>query len=360
MKKSILDEISIEDFRKQQKLQPFRIKQIYHEIFKNSVINFDDMTTLSKELREDLKNDFEIISLKSDKVFDSKDSCKMSFITKDNHTIESVLMYHFHEWDNKKKKLNRITICLSSQIWCAMWCSFCVTGKLWFKRNLEYTEIIEQILFANNFIKNKFGKKEDWTWRKIRNVVFMWMWEPLLNYDNIKKAVNIMLDQKIWFSLSRRHITISTCGIIPWIKKLIQDKMDVKLAISLHAPNQELRESLMPIAKTYKLDELMETIDEYVANTDNRIFYEYIMIDWITDTPLLAQQLAQLLRTRLAHVNLIAYNQNPAIDMKESLQKNISEFKRILEQKKITVTVRDSLWRDVKGACWQLGYENIL
>lgn len=186
------------------------------------------------------------------------------------------------------------------------------------------------------------------------------MGEPLLNYDNVKKAIEIMLRQEAGFSLSRRHITISTAGIVPWIKQLVKDEIPVKLAISLHAPNQELRDRLMPIAKAYPLDELNRAISEYVNATDNRIFYEYIMIKDVTDKPELAKQLAAFLKKKLAHVNLIPYNTNPAIDYVESDNASIQKFKKILEDEWITVTVRDSLWRKMKGACGQLGYEKLM
>jgi len=182
----------------------------------------------------------------------------------------------------------------------------------------------------------------------------MGMGEPLINYQNVKKSIEIMIAQAGGFSLGKRHITISTAGIIPGIEQLIKDDIPVKLAISLHAPNQKLREELMPIAKVYTLDKLMKTIDDYVKVSDNRIFYEYIMIKNKTDKPELATQLADLLHGRLAHVNLIPYNMNPAIKLEESDERTIRAFKDILEKKGITVTIRDSLGRDLKSACGQL------
>jgi 23S rRNA (adenine2503-C2)-methyltransferase len=159
----------------------------------------------------------------------------------------------------------------------------------------------------------------------------MGMGEPLLNYENVAKSIEIMLAQDR-LSLGKRHITISTAGIILGIKRLIEDGIDVKLAISLHAPNQELRNRIMPVAKAYPLEPLMEAIEEYVAATDNRIFYEYIMIKGITDTPELAHQLVDLLRGKLAHLNLIPYNANPVIDFLESEKGSIQLFKAILEK----------------------------
>lgn len=188
----------------------------------------------------------------------------------------------------------------------------------------------------------------------------MGMGEPLLNYDAMKTAITVMTDQQaLW--LSKRHITISTSGVVSAMKKLIEDKIDVMLALSLHAPNQALREQLIPmIAKRRPLDELMETVDAYVAETGKRIFYEYIMIKDSTDTQDIAHQLWKLLATRNAHVNLIPYNENPAMpDLVTSDFNTILVFKRIVEGYGVTCTVRDTLWRDVKGACGQLGYEKV-
>jgi len=367
MSKPILfDQVAINDYAKKNKIQPFRVKQIFYEIFKNQNIKLDEITTLSKDLRSDLEKHFDILSLEINEILEDSQTTKIWFKTHDGHIIEAVIIYHRSKYPKPLTKdywlltnLNRITLCISSQIGCPLNCLFCVTGKMWIKRNLTRDEIISQILVANNIVKNKFWKKEDWTLRAVRNVVFMWMWEPLLNYDEVKKSIEIMLAQDR-LSLSRRHVTISTAGIIDGIKKLIKDKIEVKLAISLHCADQEIREKLMPIAKTQKLNDLMKVIDEYVKATDNRIFYEYIMIKDITDKPELANKLANLLKNRLAHVNLIAYNKNPMINLQESSIKTIREFQDILEKKWITVTIRDSMWRSVKSSCWQLGYEAVV
>ncbi len=363
IKTSILDAGKLQAFAKERKLQPFRIKQIYQEIFNNQNIDFSQMTTLSKDLREDLDKHFSVVTLKVDKLLEDKTTTKIWFQTHDGYMIEAVIIFHRQDEKynkNDEEKLNRITLCISSQVGCPMGCLFCVTGKLGFKRNLTRDEMVSQILFANNYIKQKFGKQEDGSLYSVRNVVFMGMGEPLLNYDNVKKAIEIMLRQEAGFSLSRRHITISTAWIIPWIKQLVKDEIPVKLAISLHAPNQTLRDKLMPIAKAYPLDELNKALSEYVNASDNRIFYEYIMIKNVTDKPELAHQLVALLRKKLAHVNLIPYNKNPAIDLVESDAASIQAFKKILEDGGLTVTVRDSLWRKMKWACGQLGYEKLI
>lgn len=360
-KPALFNEGKLNQRVKEHKLQPFKLKQIFHEIYKNQHTEREEMTTLSKELRTQLQSDFDLLAIELVEIVEATDTTKFAFKTRDGNLIEAILMYHRQDEkyvQNGKTKLNRITLCISSQVGCAMKCLFCVTGKLGFKRDLTREEMISQVLFANSYIKKRFWKKEDWTNRAVRNVVFMGMGEPLLNYGNTRKALEIMLKQDR-LSLWRRHITISTCGIIPGIEKLIEDEVDVKLAISLHAPNQDLRNQIMPIGKAYPLDDLMKTIDRYVKATDNRIFYEYIMIRNLTDKSELAHQLIKLLKNRLAHINLIPYNENPAIDLKESNKADIQKFKQILEEGGITVTVRDSMGREAKGACGQLGYEKV-
>lgn len=186
----------------------------------------------------------------------------------------------------------------------------------------------------------------------------MWMGEPLLNYDNVKMAVEIMFRQDR-FSLSRRHVTISTVWVISWIKKLIDDKLECMLAVSLHAPTQELREQIIPNAKVTKLDDLMDVLKKYERITWNRLFYEYIMISWLTDWDENANKLVYLLKWQNCHINLIPYNENPVMKFKESSIKQINHFKEILEKWGLTVTIRDSLWREAKWACGQLWYEKL-
>lgn len=380
MSRLLLDTASVLPYFKEHNIPSFRIKQLEQAIYKESIINIDEITTFSKELREQLVRDgFWLNTLVPEKIIDGKETTKFLFKLPDGNMIETVLMYHRHQKDDTEHSqrkilrswtdadispethtLNRITVCISSQVGCAVGCIFCVTGKLGFKKNLDRTEMLMQITYANNFIKSKFGKKEDGTRQRVRNVVFMGMGEPLLNYDNMKHAIEVMLDQNT-LNLSKRHITISTSGVASAIKKLVEDNIDVRLALSLHAPNQALREELIPmIAKRRPLDELMQTIDAYTDALDNRVFYEYIMIKDKTDTPEIAHQLWKLLRPRNAHVNLIPYNENPAMpELITSDYDVILAFKKIVEWYDVTVTVRDTLGREVKGACGQLGYEKV-
>lgn len=365
-------------YLQEHRIPSFRWKQIQHAIFRESITSIDEMSTLPKELREQLVADgFCVSTLTVQEIVDGPESTKFLFSLPDGNVIETVVMYHRHQtWAGKQRKilrswtgakispethtLNRITICISSQVWCAVWCIFCVTGKLWFKKNLHWTEMIMQLLLVNAHIKERFGKKEDGTRHRLRNVVFMGMWEPLLNYQHMKDSIDVMLDQQA-FGLSKRHITISTSGVASAIQQLVDDQVDVRLALSLHAPEQKLREELIPmIAKRRPIDELMRTIDAYTHATNNRVFYEYIMIQDKTDTPDIAHQLGKLLQSRNAHVNLIPYNENPAMPTLTTSDFDvILAFKKIVASYGVTVTVRDTLGRDVKWACGQLGYEKV-
>lgn len=356
--KSIFDTDSLTAFLKEHKILSFRAKQIYTDIFQHSILEFDQMITLPKEVRSMLSDYFYIIPFELDSIHEGTDSTKIWFKLEDGSIIESVIMYHYHDFPHRH--LNRVTLCISSQVWCPVWCIFCVTGKLGFGKNLWYDVMVGQILWVNNYLKTKLGKKEDGTTRKVRNIVFMGMGEPLLNYDNMKTTIQYALWQNyLW--LSKRHVTISTSGIIPGILKLIDDDIDCKLALSLHAPNQSLREKLIPtISKAYTLNKLMDAIDKYTDHTNNRVFYEYIMIDGMTDWLDTAEELVDLLKDRNAHVNLIPYNPNPAMpDLKESSSVQIAAFRDILERGWLTVTTRDNHGRKIKWACGQLWYEKI-
>jgi len=359
---SIFDTQKLEMFRKKHKLDPYRVRQVFLEIFKHSIIDFEQITTLSKSLREEFKRDFRINTLQVDDIVEWHDTTKFLFRTDDNKTVEAVLMYHY----NKKQKhdpttattpashINRITLCISTQIWCSVWCIFCVTGKLWLTRNLRMDEMMSQIIFCNNYISNKLGKKEDDTRRKIRNIVYMWMWEPFLNYDNVMATIPYVSEPK-YLGLSNKRITISTSGITDAIYKFAKDNPPAALAFSLHAPNQWLREKLVPFAKTFHLDDLMNALDYYTKQTGNEVFYEYVLIKGNNDSDELANETWKLLRCRKAHLNLIAYNQNPVMKLEEPSRNRIMKFKDIVESYSVMVTVRGNMWRKSKGACGQLG-----
>ena len=357
----ILNPQVLEKLRIDHKLQPYRIRQLEQEIFHNAHISFDEMTTLSKELRQSLSDSHEVIPLKVDRIDECKETSKFLFETDDGNIVETVLMYHFRtDKETGEEKLNRMTLCISSQVGCSVGCIFCVTGKMWLKKNLDRTEILGQVLYVNNYIKNRFGRREDGTLFKVRNIVFMGMGEPMMNYSNVKKVCHYLTEPS-YLSLSQRRVTVSTSGVIPSMEKFIDDKLPVSLAFSLHAPNQELREKLVPtIGKFYTIEKLMKTLDRYTHETGNEVMYEYVMIKDTNDLDEHAHQTGALLKNRKAHLNLIPYNENPAIDLAESDEKQIRKFQKIVMNYGVPVTVRANMGREKKSACGQLWYEKVL
>lgn len=338
---SIHNEEKLLELFKENNIKQFRYAQIENAIYKNNIDNFDDIQTIPKDLRELLKTNCYFYSLKITKTLESgdKQTTKFALKTFDWKEMEAVIMRH-KSW--------RVTLCVSCQVGCPMACTFCATGKLWLIRNLDFSEIIEQIMIANKHLIPEQTK--------IRNIVFMWMWEPLLNYKNIKKTITTFINQKK-INLSSRRVTISTCWIVPWIKLLSQDFPQVSLAISLHAPTDKARLSIMPVNHTYNLKDLMIALDEYVAKTNKRIFYEYIMISWVTDKIEYAKILAKLLEWRLAHVNFIPYNpwEWSSSDWMQPTSRLIIEmFQKTLKKYWVQSTVRHTMWDDIAAACWQL------
>lgn len=322
-------------------IKPFRYSQIENAIYKNFLTDFNLIETIPKDLRKILWENCFYSSLEIDSIKTSSNgqTTKILFKTSNKEYIESVIMRHL---------TGRVTLCVSCQVWCPMACSFCATGKLWLKRNLETYEIIDQIMFVAKLICDE--------WNVLRNVVYMWMWEPFLNYENVAESiVNITTQKKL--NLANRRITVSTCWIIPWIEKFTCDFPQTSLAISLHAPNDEIRSKIMPVNKNYPLKDLIKSLDEYVKITNKRIFYEYIMINGVNDDIKLAHELWKLLEWRLAHVNFIPYNSSEWIgwDGFTSTPRFIIEkFQKILIHYWVVSTIRTTLWDDIDAACWQL------
>ena len=299
------------------------------------------MTTLSKNVRELLKENcfFDSLTLDQEISSDNEQTTKMLWKTSTWEFIESVIMRHL-SW--------RVTLCVSCQAGCPMACSFCATWKLGLQKNLTAYEIIEQIFYAAKMINSE--------WARLRNIVFMWMWEPFLNYNVVKEVIQFASHQKK-FDLWNRRITVSTCWIVPWIIKFTEDFPQTSLAVSLHAPNDEIRKKIMPVDHTWPLEKLMEALDAYTKKTNKRIFYEYIMINWVNDHIKLAHELWKLLEWRLAHVNFIPYNpwEWTASDWFSPTPRFIIEkFQSILKHYWIPSTIRATMWDDIDAACWQL------
>jgi 23S rRNA (adenine2503-C2)-methyltransferase len=312
----------------------FKANQIFDWIHNKTVESFDDMTNLSQKTKAALKNEYEftkaIIELKLESKLD--ETKKYVIKLDDSNIIESVyLKYKFGN-----------TACISSQVGCKMGCHFCASTKNGFIRNLTAAEMLKQIYLIQNDINEK-----------ISNVVIMGSGEPLENFDNIVRFLNIINDER-GQNISMRKITLSTSGIVPNIYKLADENIPITLAISLHASTQEKREQIMPIARKYKLPEILKACDYYVKTTGRRLTFEYIMIKGFNDSREDAENLSRLLKNKLANVNLIPCNYVKEANIEPSEDLDIIKFKKILTDNGINATVRRELGSDINAACGQL------
>ena len=319
------------------KLPNFRVEQIEYGIFKEYISRYSEITTLPKNLREELQEKFPLQTFTLIEAHKTDEITKLLFKTYDGHFVESVIIFHND---------SRRTLCVSSQIFCAVGCTFCATGATSFKRSLNLQEMIEQLLFAQRYLKENFDEK-------ITNIVFMGMGEPLLNFTVVKKALEIYNDKK-FFSIGARHITLSTSGVLPKLKEFITMPQQFRLAISLHAANNTLRDKIMPINKRYPLDELMKVCDEYTALKNKRISYEYVLINGINDSIECAKELVELLQHRLAHINLLMYNEHEFSTFTRPQYDVVMKFYNYLKDKGMEVSLRKSMGKDSKSACGQL------
>ncbi len=329
----------LKDFFAEEGHPPFRADQLLREVCKRGVADYDEMTNLPVSLREICKEKLPILSIEEKEVSLTPDGSVRKVLfrcKKDGKRIEAVLM-RFED--------GRRTVCVSSQVGCAMGCKFCATGKMGFKRNLTYEEIVDQVLFFVLDLKD-YGEE-------ITNVVFMGMGEPFNNYEKVMRAVRALNDPR-GLGLGARNMTLSTAGVVPGILKLADEGLQVNLAVSLHAPEQKLRERLMPIAKKYPIEELVDAVAQYTQKTHRRVSYEYVMLAGVNDDVALAHELGKLCKGQLVHVNLIPYNFTKGTRFKRSHQESIDEFKKILETYRVPVTVRVSLGQNVDAACGQL------
>jgi len=317
-----------------EKEPPYRKKQVKQALFGDLISNWSEATALPLPLRHKL-NEKSPLKIKA-QTLTSKDGKVVKALINLNNGLktEAVLMQH---------KDRRNTVCVSSQIGCPLNCSFCATGKMGFKRNLNSFEIIEQILFFARYLK-KLRKR-------ITNIVFMGMGEPFLNYEKVIKAIKVLNDKE-GFNLGARHFSISTVGIEEGIERLAKEKLQINLAISLHAPDNELRTKLMPINKKYPLEDIFRAADHYVKETKRRVMFEYIMIRGVNDSDECAQKLAKLMKRPLCFLNLISYN--PTGVFQPSSPQRIKKFKEILEKAGIPVTQRYRFGREIEAACGQL------
>ena len=310
----------------------FKATQIYNWLYKKKAKSFDEMTDLKKDFINTLKEKFIIGSIKIDKKEEDKDVNKYLFKLHDGEYIEAVLMHHDYG----------LSICVSSEIGCNMGCKFCESGRRKKVRNLEPGEIVEQILLVEDDVK-----------QRISHVVVMGIGEPFDNYDNIIKFIKIINDTK-GLEIGIRHITVSTCGLVFEIDSFARDAGGANLAISLHAANDELRSSLMPINKVYKINDIMNAVKRYIDKTGRRVTFEYIMLDSVNDSLEDAEDLSKLLKGMNCYVNLIPYNETENIGYKRSNMFKIMKFYDILKKNNINVTIRREFGSKIRAACGQL------
>ena len=332
--KSIYDltKEDLEEFLLQLNEKKYHATQIFDWLYVKRVNSFSKMTNLSKDLIKKLEDNFDILQMEIIKKQSDKDVSKFLFKLSDGNHIEAVLMNH--DYGN--------SLCVSSQVGCNMGCKFCESGRLKKVRNLHTSEMVLQILMIEREIKTR-----------VSHVVVMGIGEPFDNFDNLVNFIAIINYQK-GINLGSRHITVSTCGIVPKIYEFSKLPYQVNLAISLHAPTNEIRNKIMPINKVYNLDELIKAIKDYLKVSSRRVTFEYIMLDGVNDSNDSAKKLANLIRGMNAYVNLIPYNETENISFKRTEKKKILEFYDILKKEKINVTIRREFGGNIDAACGQL------
>ena len=308
----------------------FKATQVFEWLYQKKEWNVDNFTNLKKDLREKIKNDFNFDFIKIKKKETGSLVKKYLFELIDGNFVEAVLMEH----DYGK------SVCVSSEVGCNMGCKFCESGRLKKVRGLETYEMVEQILLIEEDIHDK-----------INSVVVMGIGEPFDNYDNVINFVKIINHAK-GLAIGSRHITISTCGLVPKIDEFADFPLQVNLAISLHAPNDEIRNKIMPINKVYNISKLMTSLKNYIAKTNRRVTIEYVMLNMVNDSKDDAIELAHLLRGMNVYVNLIPYNETNNLEFKKS--ERIKEFKDTLTKEGINVTVRKEFGDSISAACGQL------
>lgn len=340
MKKSIkdfnLDALKEEMIKLGEK--PFRAEQVFKWLFQDKVKSFDEMTNLSLELRNKLKENYEITDFEIIKKLVSKDGTKKYlFGLEDGNAIETVLMEYHHGK----------TVCVSSQVGCKMGCKFCASTGIPFIRSLTSGEIVEQII--------KIEQDENC---KVSNIVFMGIGEPMDNYDNVINAITILNNPK-GLNIGARHISVSTSGVVPMILKFAEDKPQCTLSISLHSANNETRSSMMPVNNAYPIEELIKACKYYIEKTNKRISFEYALAKDNNDNLKDAEELVNLLKGMLCHVNLIPINSIESGKYTKSSLDNIMKFRDYLNDHGIVATIRRELGSDINAACGQLRRANI-
>ena len=338
-KKRSIYSLNLDDMKKwlqENGEKPFRAEQLFDWLYKKRVTSFEDMSNLSKALREKLASEFQITTLNTVVQQTSSDgTIKFLFELHDGYSIETVLMRH--DYGN--------SVCVTTQVGCRIGCTFCASTLGGLKRHLEAGEIVAQVV--------KVQKALDETEERVSSVVVMGIGEPFDNYQNLISFLKIINHEK-GLNIGARHITVSTSGIVPKIYQFTDENMQINFAISLHAPNTELRTRLMPINKAYKLDDLMKAVRYYIDKTGRRVSFEYGLFGGVNDSTDHAEELADLLKDLKCHVNLIPVNYVPERDYVRTPREKIFAFEKTLKNRGINVTIRREHGHDIDAACGQL------
>ena len=329
----------------------FRTNQIYRWLWKQGVRSFDEMTNVPESLRNRLKEECTINSLELAKSQTALDgTIKLLFALRTGQHIETVLIPDL----NSDGTASRLTVCVSSQVGCAMACSFCATGQMRFRQNLTSGEIVDQVLIINKLALEHYDSR-------VTNIVFMGMGEPLLNYDAVLDSIEKLTSPE-GMDLAARRITVSTVGLAGRIRQLADDETRFNLAVSLHSPFDEKRSSIMPVNRKAKTDlkSLMQAIQYYTSSTKKAITYEYCMFEGFNDSIADARELARLVKQAPSKVNLIMYNPVEGLGFQRSSEKCLNDFISCLVRERVTVTVRRSRGQDIDAACGQLAVKNTI
>lgn len=342
-----LNEDELKAWLREKDEKPFRAEQIQKWLFCQQVKSFDEMSNISPTLRTKLSEQFALRSLVEESRLVSVDgTVKWLFKTEDNHHIETVMI----------PANDRFSVCVSTQVGCAMNCAFCRTAKMGFTRNLETGEILEEIINVNWYLKESGIVDSQGEIAQVTNIIFMGMGEPLNNLENVHRVCCTLHNQK-FFNMGSKRMTVSTSGVVPKIKELVDRNTPCCLAVSLNSTNDEYRSSVMPVNKTWPIASLLTAVDDYIKRTDNYVTFEFVLIQDITCTPKAAKELISICAPRRVKVNAIVLNDGDSPTLHAPTFAQVESFLQMVRAAKVQITIRNPRGRDILAACGQLAYK---